>query len=112
LSGNLLLVGYYRSSLRPDHPHPLGYGRELYFWNSVVALLLIALGAGLSIYEGITQITSGPYRRCPRELRRWALSHDYYNRNLGSNMQERHAFAQGTGSFPAAIPGLRGYDRR
>jgi hypothetical protein len=34
-----------------------------------------------------------------------ALSRDYYNRNLGSPMQERHAFAQGTRSFPAAIPG-------
>ena len=58
-SGNeaLLLYGYYRSSLRPDHAHPLGYGRELYFWSFVVALLLFALGAGFSIYEGITQIT-------------------------------------------------------
>jgi divalent metal cation (Fe/Co/Zn/Cd) transporter len=58
-SGNeaLLLYGYYRSSLRPDHAHPLGYGHELYFRSFVVALLLFALGAGFSIYEGITQIT-------------------------------------------------------
>ncbi|MCS3928792.1 hypothetical protein M2175_003823 [Bradyrhizobium elkanii] len=34
-----------------------------------------------------------------------ALSRDYYNRDLGSPMQERHAFAQGARSFPAAIPG-------
>src|SRR3954464_6170727 len=52
----LLLYGYYRSRLAPDQTHPLGYGRELYFWSFVVALLLFALGAGISIYEGITRI--------------------------------------------------------
>ncbi|WP_445819636.1 cation diffusion facilitator family transporter [Bradyrhizobium sp. ISRA442] len=52
----LLLYGYYRSRLAPDPTHPLGYGRELYFWSFVVALLLFALGAGISIYEGITHI--------------------------------------------------------
>jgi cation diffusion facilitator family transporter len=59
-SGNeaLLLYGYHRSRLRPDQVHPLGYGRELYFWSFVVALLLFALGAGISIYEGITHIAA------------------------------------------------------
>jgi cation diffusion facilitator family transporter len=54
----LLLYGYYRSGLRPDRAHPLGYGRELYFWSFVVALLLFALGAGISVYEGITHIAA------------------------------------------------------
>jgi cation diffusion facilitator family transporter len=54
----LLLYGYYRSGLRPDRTHPLGYGRELYFWSFVVALLLFALGAGISVYEGIIHITA------------------------------------------------------
>ena len=54
----LLLYGYYRSGLRPDRAHPLGYGRELYFWSFVVALLLFALGAGISVYEGIIHITA------------------------------------------------------
>ncbi|NOJ42148.1 cation diffusion facilitator family transporter [Bradyrhizobium australiense] len=54
----LLLYGYYRSRLRPDEAHPLGYGRELYFWSFVVALLLFALGAGISVYEGITHIAA------------------------------------------------------
>ncbi len=43
----LLLYGYYRSGLEPDRSHPLGYGRELYFWSFIVALLLFALGAGV-----------------------------------------------------------------
>ncbi len=52
----LLLYGYFRSSRRPDRTHPLGYGRELYFWSFIVALLLFAVGAGVSVYEGITHV--------------------------------------------------------
>ncbi len=52
----LLLYGMRRSVLRPDPGHPLGYGRELYFWSFIVALLIFALGAGISIYEGIGHV--------------------------------------------------------
>ena len=57
-SGNevLLLYGQHRAGKPPDRTHPLGYGREIYFWSFVVALLIFALGAGVSIYEGITHI--------------------------------------------------------
>jgi cation diffusion facilitator family transporter len=52
----LLLYGQRRAS-RPPHPeHPLGHGREIYFWSFVVALLIFAVGAGVSIYEGILHI--------------------------------------------------------
>lgn len=52
----LLLYGIQRAAHRPDAEHPLGYGRELYFWSFIVALLVFALGAGVSVYQGIAHI--------------------------------------------------------
>lgn len=54
-SGNqvLLLYGQSRARQAPDQDHPFGYGRELYFWAFVVAILIFSVGAGVSIYEGV-----------------------------------------------------------
>jgi cation diffusion facilitator family transporter len=49
----LLMYGQKRAAKPADAAHPGGYGRELYFWSFVVALLVFALGAGVSVYEGI-----------------------------------------------------------
>lgn len=52
-NGLLLLYGLHRAARPPDRMHPLGHGRELYFWSFIVALLVFALGAGVAFYEGI-----------------------------------------------------------
>jgi cation diffusion facilitator family transporter len=64
----LLLYGVKRAARPPDATHPLGHGRELYFWSFIVALLVFALGAGVSVYEGISH-----------------LSHPEPTRNIGVN---------------------------
>jgi cation diffusion facilitator family transporter len=57
-STNQLLLMWGRRQARkpPDDIHPFGYGRELYFWSFVVAVLVFSLGAGVSVYEGIIHI--------------------------------------------------------
>lgn len=52
----LLLYGLHRAQQPPDQDHPLGYGREIYFWSFVVAVMVFALGAGASLYEGIMHV--------------------------------------------------------
>src|SRR3982751_3578634 len=52
----LLLYGMRRPPRPPDAEHPFGYGRELYFWSFIVALLLFGLGCVASVVEGISRI--------------------------------------------------------
>ena len=48
----LLLVGLKKAKRPPSSNYPLGYGKEIYFWSFLVALVLFTLGGVFSIYEG------------------------------------------------------------
>lgn len=61
----LLLLGVHRSGKAPDATHPFGYGRALYFWSFIVALLLFSGGGMFSIYEGIHKLEH------PEPITRW-----------------------------------------
>ena len=106
-SGNqlLLLHGQRRARRPADRIHPFGYGRELYFWAFVVAILIFALGSGVSIYEGVLHIQEPEPLRNPLinyavlavalvlEGSSWTIAMRAFNKKRGS-MSWWQAFRQ------------------
>lgn len=54
----LLFLGLKAAKRKPDTAHPLGYGKEIYFWSFIVALILFSMGGLFSVYEGIHKLNS------------------------------------------------------
>jgi cation diffusion facilitator family transporter len=54
----LLLLGLKRAKGLPTPDHPLGYGKAIYFWSFLVAVILFSMGGLFSIYEGIHKLDS------------------------------------------------------
>ncbi len=52
----LLFLGLNATKKKPNPEHPLGYGKEIFFWSFIVALTLFSMGGLFSIYEGIHKI--------------------------------------------------------
>lgn len=57
-SGNqlLLIAGLRQSKKQPTEEYPLGFGKSIYFWSFIVALIMFSLGGMFSMYEGIHKL--------------------------------------------------------
>jgi cation diffusion facilitator family transporter len=61
----LLLLGIRRARKPPSPDYPLGYGKEIYFWSFLVALMLFSVGGMFSLYEGIHKLQH------PEPIKHW-----------------------------------------
>ncbi len=61
----LLLLGLKQAKLPPSPDYPLGYGKAIYFWSFLVAVMLFTVGGMFSLYEGIHKLQH------PEPLRQW-----------------------------------------
>ena len=55
-----LFLGMHRAKAPPTSEHPLGYGKALFFWSFIVALMLFSMGGLFSVYEGVHKLAKVP----------------------------------------------------
>src|SRR5690349_12458242 len=63
----LLLLGMRQAKAPPSPDYPLGYGKAIYFWSFLVAVMLFSVGGMFSLYEGIHKLSE------PEPLKTWWL---------------------------------------
>ncbi|MGB0134313.1 cation diffusion facilitator family transporter [Dokdonella sp.] len=61
----LLLLGIHQAKKPPSPDYPLGYGKAVYFWSFLVALMLFSVGGMFSLYEGIHKLSTGEPLKSP-----------------------------------------------
>ncbi|KGQ19724.1 Cation diffusion facilitator family transporter [Lysobacter dokdonensis DS-58] len=61
----LLLLGLKQAKRPPNKDYPLGYGKAIYFWSFLVALMLFSVGGMFSLYEGVHKLHN------PGKLSNW-----------------------------------------
>ncbi|HSE11391.1 MAG TPA: cation diffusion facilitator family transporter [Rudaea sp.] len=61
----LLLIGMRNAKRAPSAEHPLGFGKVIYFWSFLVALLLFSVGGAFSFYEGLHKLEHPEPLRSP-----------------------------------------------
>lgn len=61
----LLLLGLRQARRPASAEHPLGYGRAIYFWSFLVAVMLFSIGGMFSVYEGVHKLQH------PEPLKQW-----------------------------------------
>ncbi|HET8897433.1 MAG TPA: cation diffusion facilitator family transporter [Rhodanobacteraceae bacterium] len=61
----LLLFGMRQAKRPPSDEHPLGWGKALYFWSFLVAILLFSVGGMFSLYEGLHKLSEPEPLRAP-----------------------------------------------
>ena len=54
----LLFLGLNASKKEANPDHPLGFGKAIFFWSFIVALILFSMGGLFSIYEGVHKLSS------------------------------------------------------
>lgn len=52
----LLILGLRQTRKDPTDEHPLGFGKSIYFWSFLVAVILFSVGGMFSVYEGVHKL--------------------------------------------------------